>query len=207
MNTNFEAIIFDLGGVLLNIDYHKTIQAFKKLGIKNFDEVYTQAQQSELFNRLETGMISEDTFFQDINNIANTSFSNEDISQAWNAMLLDLPKHRVKLLKKMAKSIPIFLLSNTNSIHLKAFQSEIEMAYGRKDLLEELFVETFYSHLIHARKPDSEAFHIIIDKYDLNPGKTLFIDDSEQHIIGAKKIGLHTHHLVHQDISTLFGQG
>ncbi len=207
MKINFEAIIFDLGGVLLNIDYQKTILSFKKLGIKNFDELYTQAQQSQLFDKLETGSISEDEFYYSISELADRKLAKIDIKNAWNAMLLDLPQQRVSLIRELGRSIPIYLLSNTNSIHLTAFQSIIASAYGKKNLLEDLFVETFYSHRIGVRKPNPEAFSFIIDKHNLTPAKTLFIDDSEQHIIGAKKVGLHTHHLFDHDITTLFGEG
>jgi putative hydrolase of the HAD superfamily len=206
MKINFDAIIFDLGGVILNINYQKTIEAFKNLGIQNFDALYTQAQQNHLFDKLETGKINEVEFYNGINDLVSIELTSQEILTAWNAMLLDLPEHRVSFLPHIAKSTPIYLLSNTNSIHLTALQNTIGTAYGQKSLLEDLFVETFYSHQIGTRKPHAEAFEIIINKCGLNPEKTLFIDDSEQHIVGAKKVGLQTHHLINQDITTLFNE-
>ncbi|MFK8045897.1 MAG: HAD family hydrolase [Crocinitomicaceae bacterium] len=204
MKMNFEAIIFDLGGVILNIDYHKTIQAFKNIGIKEFDDLYNQAQQNQLFDNLETGKISESDFYLEIQRISNASISVKQIEIAWNAMLLDLPSKRIDFLIELAKATPIYLLSNTNSIHLKAFQNIINESFGKKELLEDVFIETFYSHKIGLRKPHADVFQLILDKHQLNPTNTLFIDDSIQHIEGAKKIGLKTHHLVNQDIITLF---
>ena len=207
MKYNFEAIIFDLGGVILNIDYQKTIDAFTNLGIGNFEELYTQAQQNDLFDSLEVGEISNEHFYDEIKKIAGISLSTQQIQTAWNAMLLDLPVERVVLLREISKTKPIFLLSNTNAIHLEAFQNMIEVSFGKRDLLEQLFIETFYSHQIGARKPNPEAFNCIIEKHKLVPENTLFIDDSAQHISGAKKMGLQTHHLVSEDLTELFSNG
>jgi len=204
MKMNFEAIIFDLGGVILNIDYHKTIQAFKNIGIESFDNLYNQAQQNQLFDNLETGKISESDFYTEIQKVSNVPISVEQIKTAWNTMLLDLPSARIEFLRGLSQKTPIFLLSNTNSIHLNAFQKIINDSFGQRDLLEDVFVETFYSHEIGLRKPNAEAFKLILNKHHLKPGTTLFIDDSIQHIEGANKVGLKTHHLVNQDIITLF---
>ncbi|MDX1349748.1 MAG: HAD family phosphatase [Putridiphycobacter sp.] len=204
MKMNFDAIIFDLGGVILNIDYNKTINAFKNLGVQNFDSLYTQAQQNDLFDKLEVGSITENDFYSEIKNLAATKLSNQQIQFAWNAMLLDLPLARIQFLRNLSKNTPIYLLSNTNSIHLSAFKSIIKNQHGDHDLLESIFIETFYSHQIGFRKPNAEAFNLIIAKHQLNPSTTLFIDDSIQHIEGAKKVGLQAHHLVNQDITSLF---
>ena len=206
MKHNFEAIIFDLGGVILNIDYQKTIQACKNLGILNFEALYTQAQQSHLFDKLEVGGITDTVFYNEINKLTAINLSNDDIKTAWNAMLLDLPENRIAFLKDLAKSTPIYLLSNTNSIHFTAFQSIIETSFGKKELLEDIFIQTYYSHQIGKRKPNAGAFELIIEDHKLNPENTLFIDDSLQHIEGAKRVGLQTHHLVAEDITAVFKQ-
>ncbi len=204
MDLNYDAIIFDLGGVILNINYHKTAETFKKMGLTNFDEVYSQASQIGLFSQLETGKISPETFYDSIRELSNLPLDNVDIEAAWNAMLLDLPKARVDYLKEIGSQIPIFLLSNTNSIHLKAFRSIIADSFGADRLLETLFVETYYSHEVQMRKPNSDIFEYVLNKNRLSPERTLFIDDSIQHIKGANAVGLKTHHLVKEDITELF---
>ncbi|MFD1551722.1 HAD family phosphatase [Putridiphycobacter roseus] len=204
MNLNYDAIIFDLGGVILNIDYQKTTQAFKGLGVKNFDKLYSQSQQNGTFDKLETGKMGAEEFYKTLNKETGLELKHSEIETAWNAMLLDLPSHRIELLKKISKEIPIFLLSNTNEIHLKAFRKMIKDSFGEEHLLESTFSKTYYSHLIQARKPNRAAFDIIIHEQGLNPSKTLFIDDSLQHIEGAEKIGLQTVHLVGKDISEIF---
>lgn len=206
MKLNFKAIIFDLGGVILNIDYHKTIEAFKTLGVLNFDELYTQAQQHNVFDDFETGKISDDEFRNYIREVSHQKLSDEQIDSAWNAMLLDLPESRVELLNTLNKKYPIYLYSNTNSIHLKAFSQIISKQYNTELLLESLFLKTYYSHELGMRKPNQEGFLKIMSNHELNPERTLFIDDSEQHLKGAASVGLQTVWLKDKTIEELFEQ-
>src|SRR6187431_1817335 len=85
-------IIFDLGGVLLNIDYHKTSRAFKMLGANQFDELYSQANANHLFEALETGEISEEDFYKSVNGYCSPGTTTQQIQSAWNAILLDFRK-------------------------------------------------------------------------------------------------------------------
>ena len=204
MKLPFKAIIFDLGGVILNIDYNKTIDAFKSIGILNFDTLYTQAQQNNVFDDIETGKITPQEFRDYIKSKSTHALSDSDIDQAWNAMLLDLPVKRIELLKNIANQCPIYLFSNTNKIHLDAFRLIIEKQHGDSMLLENLFIQTYYSHDLKMRKPNTEGFEHIIRENNLRPETTLFIDDSIQHIEGAKKVGLQTIWLNQQDITEIF---
>lgn len=203
MNLHFKAIIFDLGGVILNINYENTINEFKKIGITNFDALYTQAQQNQVFDNFETGKISATEFRDYIRDISNTTLTDTQIDMAWNAMLLDLPLKRIEFLKELAKTYPIYLYSNTNEIHLNAFRQIFKTQYRDDLLLENLFVQTYYSHEIGMRKPNSDGFLKIINDHNLDVESTLFIDDSEQHIEGAKKIGLQTVWLHQKDITEI----
>jgi FMN phosphatase YigB (HAD superfamily) len=204
MNSSFKAIIFDLGGVILNIDYEKTIKAFKELGITNFNDLYTQAKQNHVFDNFEMGKISSVDFRDYIRKTSGTNLNDKQIDTAWNAMLLDLPLKRIKLLKELAKACPIYLYSNTNEIHLTAFRRSINKQYGDDRLLEKLFIKTYYSHELNMRKPNADGFLKIINDNNLEIESTLFIDDSKQHIEGAKKIGLQTIWLEQKDITEIF---
>jgi len=206
MNLKFNAIIFDLGGVILNIDYSKTINAFNKLGVTNFDELYTQAKQNNVFDDFEIGKISDDEFRNYIRTVSKVDLTNSQIDSAWNAMLLDLPVIRVELLKELNKKHQIYLYSNTNSIHLKAFREIIKTEHNNELLLESLFIETYYSHELGMRKPNQNGFKKIVNDHKLEIESTLFIDDSEQHIGGAKKLGLQTVWLKDKTIEELFEQ-
>ena len=199
---NIRAIIFDLGAVLLNINYHKTIEEFEKLGIKNSSSFYSKKEQTNLFNLLETGKISEEDFTTEVKKECKYGSDNKIVS-AWNAMLLDLPKHRISLLKDLNKKYDIYLLSNTNSIHISEFKNII--GYEKYEVFYKLFKKVYYSHEIGFRKPNKEAFQLILDENNLNADEVLFIDDSPQHIEGAKNLGIKTYYLKDgEEVTTLF---
>lgn len=200
---DYNAIIFDLGGVILNIDYHLTSKAFKSLGFDDFDAVYSQAKQSNVFDLFETGKISANEFRAFIRTFKN-DLKDEEIDHAWNAMLLDLPPERIELLKRLRDDLPIYLLSNTNSIHIKAFLKIVKESYGDANLFDTIFTNHYYSSEIGFRKPNADCFEYIIKENDLEPNQTLFIDDSIQHVEGAKNIGLRAFHLKETSINDVF---
>lgn len=196
-------IIFDLGGVILNIDYDLTSKAFKKLGIKDFDKLYSQAKQNNLFNNLETGKIDPEEFRTTLKKYIPKA-TDQEIDFAWNAMLLDLPKERIKLLWEVKENYRIFLLSNTNAIHVKAFTKYVDQLYG-ENLFDDIFENHYYSNEIGFRKPNADAFQFVLSSNNLKAEETLFIDDSKQHIDGANKTGLNSFLLDNnKDITSLF---
>ena len=199
---NIKSIIFDLGGVLLNISYQKTIDEFEKLGVENSSAFYSKKSQTNIFNLLETGEISENEFVKVIRKSCK-SVTPKQIIYAWNFMLLDLPKNRINLLINLKKEYQIFLLSNTNEIHINKFKNI--MGEEEYDKFYNLFNKVYYSHEIGMRKPNAEAFRLILDENNLKTKEVLFIDDSPQHIEGAKKIGIQTYHLKDdEEITTVF---
>ena len=186
-------IIFDFGGVIIHIDYMLTEVAFKKLGIKKFEEHYSKLTQSRLFDEFETGMISASEFRDRIRRISIIPLSDEQIDDAWNAMLIDLPTESVDFLMALKKNRRLFLLSNTNEIHEHAFTKLIQEKFG-KNVLKELFERIYFSHRLKMRKPDPDIFRRVLKENNLPADETLFVDDSFQHIEGAKKAGLATFH-------------
>jgi putative hydrolase of the HAD superfamily len=187
-------IIFDLGGVLLNIDYHKTTAAFQALGVPNFDALYSQREQIDLFDALETGKIEAATFYDELNQLMQTNFTHEQLATAWNAMLLDWPLRRLQILQQLQNQFDLFLLSNTNSIHEAAFTQSLQQTHGIPSIAL-YFDKAYFSHRLGLRKPDSKAFQYILDTHGLSPAATLFIDDSVQHIEAAQSLGIQTIHL------------
>jgi|SRR5690242_4630724 len=182
-------IIFDLGGVILNIDYHRTEKAFIDLGIRNFPELYTQFHASSLFEDLETGKTSPEEFIRALQQQAPHPLSDQQIITAWNAMLLDFPVARLQLLQQLRGQYEIFLLSNTNTIHLEAFNKILMESRGIPSL-GALFEKTYYSHLVGLRKPGKEIYELVLQENGLNPADTLFIDDNFQNIEGARATGM-----------------
>jgi len=199
---NSKAIIFDLGAVILNINYQNTIDAFTKLGVKNASTFYSKKVQTDLFNKIETGKITTEQFLSALQKETNNA-TIKLVESAWNAMLLNLPEERLALIKELKKDYSIFLLSNTNAIHIDAFKKQLgdekwEEFYG-------LFDKLYLSHEVGLRKPNAEIFEHILTEQKLKAEEVFFIDDSPQHIEGAKKLGIQTHHLLdNEDIITLF---
>lgn len=189
----FEAIIFDLGGVLINLDYQLTIDAFKKLGGTEFDLTYSQAAQNSVFDDYETGKISTQHFINKLKDSLPASITPNQIVAAWNAMILNFPLEKIALLEKLSNQKRIFLLSNTNDIHIQKVARELTKVSDKK--LNDYFEKVYLSHEIHQRKPYQETFEFVCKDAGIDPLKTLFIDDSEQHILGAQQIGLSTLHL------------
>jgi len=183
-------IIFDLGGVILDIDYHLTRDAFIELGIKNFDELYSQKKQDHLFDHFETGLINEQRFYNEIRKASATNLTDTQIEGAWNALLQTIPQKRILWLEELKKKYRIFLLSNTNAIHIRAFTKYLHNSYG-DDMLKEHFEKTYYSSEIGMRKPNADIFEFVLNDNKLLKEETVFIDDSVQHVEGASGIGLH----------------
>jgi putative hydrolase of the HAD superfamily len=185
-----KSIIFDLGGVLIDINYDLTINAFEKLGVQDFKNLYSQASQNGIFDAYETGQISTQRFINEVLNLMGGTCNPNYAVKAWNAMILDFKIEKLENLIELRKSANLYLLSNTNAIHLEKVKIEWTKISPRP--LEAFFDRTYYSHLIGLRKPSIEIFNHVCIENDLNREKTLFIDDSIQHIEGAKLAGIKT---------------
>ncbi len=200
---NFDAIIFDFGGVIINIDYNATIRAFESLGLGSFEEIFSKAQQNSLSDDFEKGLISEDTFFNTLSQEFDKPVDIEDIRKAWNSMLLDIPQNRIELLKKTHEQMPTFLLSNTNDTHIKAINDYLRTTH-QLDSVHSWFTKVYFSFEVNQRKPNADIFERVLSENNLNPSKTLFIDDSLHHVAAAKSLGIITHHLLDgEDICNL----
>lgn len=181
-----KAIIFDLGGVILNINYQRTVDEFEKLGVPHFDEIFSQFKQSTFTDDFEIGRISENDFYETVKAKTEVDFSFSEFRAAWNAMLLDLPPQRIEILKKLSEQYRLFLFSNTNETHYKKFVTKVESDF------DILFEKTYYSHQFGLRKPDKFAFQTLLEQNNLVAEETLFIDDSYQHIESANSLGIRT---------------
>jgi glucose-1-phosphatase len=194
-------IILDFGGVLLNIDYQLTEQAFIKLGCANFKEMYSQAAQTDLFNKFETGEISETFFFEELKNLSGIEkLTVGEIKNAWNAMLINFPVENYLMLKELKKKYRVFLLSNTNETHITEFERLIETTCSVTEF-ENLFEKVYYSYKMGVRKPDTACFLQVINENNLALEETIFVDDSIQHIEGAKKAGI-TAYFLEKNVQT-----
>jgi putative hydrolase of the HAD superfamily len=182
-------IIFDLGGVILNLDNKRTEDAFTSLGVKDFRSYFGHGHASDFFREYEVGGISDRQFIDSIRQLTGISVSDEAIVEGWNALLLDFPPERIQLLKQLKKSYRLFLFSNTNALHLAALQKTYIDAFGGGSL-EDHFEKTYYSHLLGMRKPDRESFEYILRENQLIAGETMFVDDAIVNVEGAEQVGL-----------------
>ena len=201
---NVKNIIFDLGGVIVDIDFHLTINAFKKLGIEEFDKIFTQFKQSVLFDKLDKGLVTPDEFRKGIRDITGVAISDIDFDKAWNAMLLDIPAKRIQVLQDLKSKYATFLLSNTNEIHLDFFFNKVKKEH-RINEFASLFHKAYYSCRIGMRKPDAEIYSNVLIENNLIPSETLFIDDLDLNVEAAKSLGIHGYIMKKTDeLSVLF---
>ncbi len=183
-------IIFDLGGVILNLDNQRTEDAFTSLGVKDIRNYFGHGHASSFFKEYEVGRISDQQFVDSIRQLTGlSSVSDKAIIDSWNALLLDFPPERIQLLKELRKSYRLFLFSNTNALHLAALQQTYINTFGGGSL-EDHFEKTYYSHLLGMRKPDRESFEHILQENQLNAGETMFVDDAIVNVEGAEQAGL-----------------
>ncbi len=202
---NIKNIIFDYGNVIFTLDFLKSQQAWKDLGINNADTFYGHKVQDNVFDDFERGEISAKDFREHIRKIANNNnLTDQQIDTAWNALLVGIVKGNHELLLRLKGKYRTFLLSNINEIHYNHIMDYIKKEFGF-DGNEHLFEKIYYSHLVGKRKPDASIFEQVLTENNLNPQETLFIDDSPQHIATAKKFGINTYLMTAPDsIQKLF---
>ena len=182
-------IIFDLGGVIINLDMARTIKGFEELGIKDFEKTYNQLAQTPLFDQFDKGLISEENFFDNLKAQFNLWHSLDQLKVVWNAMLLDFHKQRLDQLVKYKTKYRTFLLSNTNTTHIHAFEESLFKAHSVPNL-SSFFEKDYYSCRLNMRKPDAEIFEFVLNENNLVAEETLFIDDTIIHVNSANKLGI-----------------
>lgn len=197
--TTKKILLFDLGGVLININYQATIDAFEQLGIPNFKDMYSQANQSGLFDDYETGKISSFAFINGILDFLPAGCTANQVVHAWNAMLLDWPTSRLNFLQKLAATHDLYVLSNTNELHMEKARRNLKNATDLE--LEDFFTTVFLSHELGDRKPNTSAFQKVLDHIGAKAEDVLFVDDSIQHVENARSMGIEAVHLT-QEITT-----
>jgi putative hydrolase of the HAD superfamily len=197
MFTKIKNIIFDLGGVIYDIRYENIADTFRSYGLQDFEKLYAQEGQTPEIDLFEEGKITPQQFRNYIRSLTSTQLTDRQVDNAWNAILIDLPKVRVDLLEKLSKKRRLFLYSNTNAINQVEFERYVTNKFG-VNIFETHFEKVYYSHTLGIKKPKPEGFLEICEEQHLIPEETLFIDDIERHILGAQKAGLQTYWL-HQE--------
>lgn len=197
-------IIFDLGGVIVNVDNHLFANAFKKLGAHKFEEAFAKAMQQQLPELYETGKITTNDMRARAKKLmAIEHVTDAEFDQAWNTGIINLPKERLEFVRKFKQKYNTYLLSNINELH---FEQNFAVCYRDAGLknFNGIFHKEYYSHLIGMRKPDPEIFKLVLTENNLTPHETLFVDDTLENILSARTLGIKTHHInSQQDIFSL----
>jgi len=201
---NYQNIIFDLGGVIVDIDPEASFSAIANLGRHPLEMNEFLSTHEKIFLDYEKGLIDSRRFRDQIREALQQGISDEEIDAAWNSMLLDVPLARLQLLEKLKKQFRLFVLSNTNEIHVPAFNKIVEKVSGKANIAH-FFDNVHYSHLMQMRKPEPEIYEAVVAMNGLEPGDTLFVDDRRDNILAARAVGLQTFHVTQsRDILAYF---
>lgn len=191
-------IIFDFGDVFINLDKNASLNALKKLGLVEWNQ-----ELEEINQKFEKGQLTEVQFMIEMKKlIPNASI--DDIRAAWNAVLLDFPLDRLEFLQKLSHRYRLFLISNTDEIHIAKFEHKVGQTFARE--FYQCFEKVYFSFENGFRKPDPEFFNLIVKKHELTPKKTLFIDDKKENTDIAASLGLHVWNILPgtEDVTDLF---
>ncbi|WP_400191614.1 HAD family hydrolase [Hymenobacter sp. B81] len=187
-------LLFDFGGVIINIDYQRTLEAMRALSPAGSTIEFTQAAQSQLFDDLETGRLSAADFRHGLRRHYDLrQASDEQLDEAWSAMLLDVPLERLELIRELRRQgHQTALLSNTNALHIGTINARLKTQYGLEQGIADVLDRVFYSQEVGLRKPGEDIFRHALREMNWRAEETLFIEDSFQHIETARRLGLHT---------------
>lgn len=203
MDKNIKNIVFDLGGVLANLDFDRAIKALQDAGFTNVKEQLQTYDKDGFFQQFELGEMTADEFRTAIREKANVSLTDNEIDTIWNMILLDIPREKLELILDLRSKYMVYLLSNTNSIH---WEHVCKHAFNYRGFrVNDYFEEIFLSYEMHLAKPDKTIFEKMLQEANLLAEETLFIDDSEANCKAAELVGIHAHHYhIGDDLSKIF---
>jgi len=199
-------IIFDLGGVLLNINPLLSLLELEKISDTDIETLKTKLATERIFEKFDTGSISAEQFRSTLCRILNRNVNDPEIDRIWNVLLLDFPKHRIKMLQQINKQYRVFLLSNTNVIHFPKITADFSAVHGIS--LTSLFERLFLSYEIGMHKPDAGIYTHVLENAGLKPEETAFFDDSLANIRAAELLGIKAIHICNgSDVTDFFENG
>jgi putative hydrolase of the HAD superfamily len=190
--STLDAVVFDLGGVLLNLDYDATTRAFSHLAGRDVSSLYSQGDQSVVFDRFERGETTSSEFRRELRTMLGCDASDEALDSAWSALILDVPGEHLDLVASLRRTHRIYLLSNTNEVHIEAFLASYERQHGAtRGPWAALFDGVYYSHVVGMRKPEERVFEHLLAQEGLSRTRTLFVDDNPHNVAVARTVGMH----------------
>lgn len=188
---NISTLIFDLGGVLINLDLPRCIQNFKELGLQNFENNLSLFGQKGFFLAFEKGQIGVSEFREEIRKLATKPLSDEEIDAAWCSFLVDIPTQKFQMLLELKKKFRLLLLSNTNPLHIEVSTVDEFARLGKK--MSDVFEKCYFSYEMKMAKPDAEIFTALLADAGVSSEECLFLDDGLKNIEMASQLGLQTY--------------
>jgi putative hydrolase of the HAD superfamily len=188
--SDIKNIVFDLGGVIVDINRTAAVNKFKEIGIDNIEEFIDPYRQRGIFRRIEEGSISREGFYEEICKIAGKKIDSKEIDQGWFDFLMPVDQKRLDIISELRRKYKVLLLSNTNAIIMSWARSERFSPAGKP--LDYYFDELYLSYKMGCMKPDFDIFHKMIESSGIVPHETLFIDDSEANINAGRSLGFKT---------------
>jgi len=199
---NITTLIFDFGGVLINLDINQCIFNFKQLGLKNFEQYLNNFAQSGFFMKLEKGQISAEEFRNEIRKLSENPLTDAQIDEAWCSFLLEIPSAKLKMLLELRKKFRVILLSNTNIIHFPDSEKKLFLKTGKN--MSDYFDRCYLSYEMKMAKPDKEIFVNILATENVKANECLFLDDGIKNTEQAQKLGMQTYQVSErEDLSFL----
>lgn len=193
---NIDFLLFDLGNVIINIDYEFTINQLNKLLPQEKTQLTTAFFPSKFHKQYERGLISTPEFRSEIRNHFMEDWSDDQIDNIWNSLLKDIPEERIDLIKKLRTRFGLAVLSNTNELHIQRLD-EILLTQFEVPSLHPLFDQVYFSHELQMAKPDVEIYEEVAKRLNTAPQKILFFDDLAENLMGAQKVGYQTQLIDH----------
>lgn len=191
--SNISTIIFDFGGVLINLDLPQCILNFKQLGVRNIDKHLSNFGQKDFFLAFEKGYIGTEEFRQEIRKFANLPLKDSQIDEAWCSFLCDIPEKKLNILTELKKKFRLVMLSNTNPLHINVSAASEFAKRGKT--ISDFFDATYYSYEMKMAKPDAEIFIKLLEDEQVEPNQCLFLDDGLKNIEQATRLGIQAYHV------------
>jgi putative hydrolase of the HAD superfamily len=184
-------LIFDFGGVIIDLDLPQCIENLKKLGVESIESYLSNFGQKDFFLKFEIGEIDIPEFRNEIRKLSNRTLTDAEIDSAWCSFLCDIPSERLELLEKLRKKYRLLLLSNSNPLHVEV--SAVTALEGTGKTIRDYFDKCYFSYEMGLTKPDPAIFEALLADAGVEATECLFLDDGPKNIEAAKTLGIQTY--------------
>lgn len=188
---NISTLIFDLGGVIVDLDLAKCIQNFKDLGLENIEQYLSNFGQKDFFMQFEKGQIGIPAFRNEIRKLAGIELTDAQIDEAWCSFLTQIPVEKLHLLSELKKKYRLLMLSNTNPLHIQTAVAAEFSKTGKT--MQDFFDKCYLSYEMGMVKPDVEIFKALLADAQVKAEECLFLDDGKKNIDTAAALGIQTY--------------